>query len=57
MANGAGHETRIFWRIVLVAVGFGLVALGWGLIMSVLLAFIGLPVFILGLALMEAQAS
>jgi len=39
----------------MVVIGFGLAALGWSLVMSVFLAFIGLPVFIFGLALMQAQ--
>ena len=55
MTNGTERETGIFWRIVLVVAGFGVATLGWSLIMSVFLAFIGLPVFILGLALMQAQ--
>jgi hypothetical protein len=42
-------------RLVLVAIGFGLVFIGWMLMMSVILAFIGLPMFIFGLALMQAQ--
>ena len=37
--------------------GFGLATLGWSLIMTATLSFIGLPLFILGLALVQAQAS
>ena len=55
--NGTRSETGILWRIVLVVAGFGLVTVGWSLIMTAILAFIGLPLFILGLALMQAQAS
>jgi hypothetical protein len=56
MANGT-NETGIGWRIVLAAVGFGVASLGFVLVMTALLAFIGLPLFILGLALMQAQES
>jgi hypothetical protein len=55
MTIGRGHETGIFWRIVLVVAGFGVATLGWSPIMSVFRAFIGLPVFILGFAPMQAQ--
>lgn len=43
------------WRLLMLVVGFGLVMIGWSLVMSVFLIFIGLPVFIFGLALMQAQ--
>lgn len=39
----------------MIVIGFSLAVLGWTLVMSVLLAFIGLPLFIFGLALMQAQ--
>jgi hypothetical protein len=39
-------------RLVLVAIGFGLALTGW---MLVILVFIGLPLFIFGLAVMQAQ--
>jgi hypothetical protein len=42
-------------RLVLVAIGFGLALTGWMLVMSVFLVFIGLPLFIFGLAVMQAQ--
>jgi|GEM_PF-5338728 hypothetical protein len=48
-------EPGLGWRLLMVVIGFGLAALGWSLVMSVFLAFIGLPVFIFGLALMQAQ--
>lgn len=42
-------------RIALVAIGFGLAFTGWMLMMTVILVFIGLPLFIFGLAVMQAQ--
>jgi hypothetical protein len=42
-------------RLILAAVGFGLALVGWVLALSVFLSFIGLPLFIFGLALMQAQ--
>ena len=48
-------RTSLLWRLVLVSAGFGLAAVGWVLALSVFLAFIGVPLFILGLALMQAQ--
>jgi hypothetical protein len=35
--------------------GFGIAVTGWMLIMSVLLSFLGLPLFMFGLALMQSQ--
>jgi hypothetical protein len=46
----------MLWRVILVLAGFGIASIGWMLIMSVVLSFIGLPLFIFGLALMQAQA-
>lgn len=43
------------WRIVLLLVGFALASIGWTLVMSVFLVFIGLPLFFFGIALMQAQ--
>jgi hypothetical protein len=57
MTNGTRNETGILWRIVLVMVGFGVAALGWSLIMTAILSFIGLPLFFIGLALVQAQDS
>lgn len=45
----------ILWRLILVAIGFGVAMAGWALVLTVFLAFIGLPVFIFGLALMQSQ--
>jgi hypothetical protein len=42
-------------RLFLVAIGFGLAFTGWMLMMTVILVFIGLPLFIFGLAVMQAQ--
>jgi len=47
---------RLAIRLVFASIGLGLALTGWALIMSVLLAFIGLPVFFFGLALMQSQA-
>ena len=48
-------ETSLLWRIILVMVGFGIAITGFALILTALMAFIGLPMFIFGLALMQAQ--
>ena len=48
-------ETSLLWRIILVMVGFGIAMTGFALILTALMAFIGLPLFIFGLALMQAQ--
>jgi hypothetical protein len=53
--NGYSERTGILWRIILVFVGFTIATVGFGLIMSVFLAYIGLPVFVFGLALAQAQ--
>jgi len=44
----------LLWRIVLVAAGAGVAMAGWTLVMTALLAFIGLPLFIFGLAMMQS---
>jgi hypothetical protein len=43
------------WRVLFVVFGASLAIAGWALVMTVFLAFIGLPVFIFGLALVQAQ--
>jgi hypothetical protein len=48
-------DTSLLWRIILVMVGFGIAITGFALILTALMAFIGLPLFIFGLALMQAQ--
>lgn len=45
----------ILWRLILVAIGFGVAIAGWMLVLTVFLSFIGLPVFLFGLALMQSQ--
>jgi hypothetical protein len=57
MTDGTSTQTGILWRIILVVVGFGVGALGFVLVMTVFLSFIGLPLFIIGAALMQAQQS
>ena len=42
-------------RILVVALGFGLAFTGWMLMMTVILVFVGLPLFILGLGVMQTQ--
>jgi hypothetical protein len=41
-------------RLVMLAVGVGLAFTGWMLVMSVILVFIGFPLFFFGLAVMQA---
>jgi hypothetical protein len=48
-------ETGLLWRLILVLIGFGMALTGWLLILSIFLSFIGLPLFIFGLALMQSQ--
>jgi hypothetical protein len=57
MTNDTRSDTSIFWRIILVLMGFALAMLGSVLILSVFLAYIGLPLFIFGMAHMQAQES
>jgi protein-S-isoprenylcysteine O-methyltransferase Ste14 len=45
----------LLWRLILFFVGLGLVMLGWPLAVSAVGAFIGVPLIIFGLALMQAQ--
>jgi hypothetical protein len=51
----ASTDYGLLWRVVLVLSGFGVAMLGWVLVMTAILAFIGLPLFFFGLALMQAQ--
>jgi len=48
-------EPGLLWRLILVAIGFGMALTGWFLILTVFLSFLGLPLFIFGLALMQSQ--
>jgi hypothetical protein len=51
----ASAEPGLLWRLVLVAIGFGIAVTGWMLVVTVFLSFIGLPLFMFGLALMQSQ--
>jgi hypothetical protein len=57
MTNHTRSERSVLWRVILLVVGFSMAALGWSLVLSVFLVFVGLPLFIFGLALMQAQAT
>ena len=54
----SGAQVRRFLRrLLLVFVGFGIAMLGFSLMLTVFLVFIGLPLFIVGVAIMQAQES
>jgi hypothetical protein len=55
MTNHTSNEPNGLWRVILLVVGFTMAALGFSLVLSVFLVFVGLPLFIFGLALMQAQ--
>jgi hypothetical protein len=55
--NEKRDDAGILWRVILAVVGLGLAMAGWSLIMTAFLAFLGLPLFIFGLALAQAQES
>ena len=48
-------QPGLLWRVVLVAMGVGMALTGWMLILTVFLSFLGLPLFMFGLALMQSQ--
>jgi hypothetical protein len=48
-------QPGLVWRLILVAMGFGIALTGWMLILTVFLSFLGLPLFMFGLALMQSQ--
>lgn len=48
---------NILWRLFLAGVGFAIASVGFMLMLSVFFVFIGLPMFIFGLAVMQAQES
>ena len=48
-------QSKPLGALVVVAAGFGRALTGWMLVMTVLLVFIGLPMFFLGLAVMQTQ--
>lgn len=49
------RQTGLGWRIGIVLLGAGVAMTGWILVMTVILSFIGLPLFLVGLALMQSQ--
>jgi hypothetical protein len=49
-----GREVGWLWKIVSVVAEFGIATTGWALVMTAILSFIGIPLFILGLALMHS---
>jgi len=51
----ASGQPGLLWRLVLVAIGSGIALTGWMLILTVFLSFLGLPLFVFGLALMQSQ--
>jgi hypothetical protein len=51
----ASGQPGLLWRLILVALGFGIALTGWMLILTVFLSFLGLPLFMFGLALMQSQ--
>jgi hypothetical protein len=57
MTNHTSNEPSFLWRVILLVVGFTMAALGFSLVLSVFLVFVGLPLFIFGLALMQAQTT
>jgi hypothetical protein len=54
LATTADTGIGPLWRILSVVIGFAVATTGWALIMTAILSFIGLPLFILGLALMQS---
>jgi len=51
----ASDQPGLLWRLILVAIGSGMALTGWMLILTVFLSFLGLPLFMFGLALMQSQ--
>lgn len=49
------RKPSLLWRITFFFVGLSLVMLGWPLAVSAIGSFIGVPLIIIGLALMQAQ--
>jgi hypothetical protein len=54
-AVSSSRAPSLLWRLILFFVGLGLLMLGWPLAVSGIGAFIGVPLIIFGLALMQAQ--
>ena len=55
VTSSGSVSPSLLGRLVVVAAGFGLALTGWMLVMTVLLVFIGLPMFLFGLAVMQTQ--
>ena len=53
----AAQIRSVLRRLALAFVGFGIAMLGFSLMLTVFLVFIGLPLFIVGVAIMQAQES
>ena len=51
------QSESVLRRLALAFVGFGIAMLGFSLMLTVFLVFIGLPLFIVGVAIMQAQES
>lgn len=56
-ARTSKDDLGLIWRVLLVAIGAGVALTGWALVMTAILAFIGLPVFIFGLAMIQSAGS
>jgi hypothetical protein len=57
VTNEKNDDAGILWRLILAVIGLLIALAGWSLIMTAILSFIGLPLFIFGLALAQAQES
>jgi hypothetical protein len=57
VTNEKSDDAGILWRLILAVIGLLIALAGWSLIMTAILSFIGLPLFIFGLALAQAQES
>jgi hypothetical protein len=55
MSTNEKRDESTLWRVILAMIGLGIAFAGWSLIMTAILSFIGLPLFIFGLALAQAQ--
>ena len=53
----AAQIRSVLRRLALAFVGFGIAMLGFSLMLTVFLVFIGLPLFVVGVAIMQAQES
>ena len=49
--SGPGFLSRLFWG----SVGFGVMVTGFALMLSVFVVFLGLPLFVFGLAMVQSQ--